>query len=235
MTNPPNPVDDFLHQLSVDIFGENIVDNTNPSYYPRHANLSLHPQSNYIPQDLNYQPQQTPTFTTPHHSQYASSSHEITEESPSQVPTAPSSAAETPTSSVPPSPMEARPSEKKRKTTGPSYDAPWWRFYEQTKDASDVMLSGRCKVKNCKVFYRYSKANDLSAFKKHADKHVAKNEEPQDQPDPHLVQSAINTDGSRTHQRYDEKRMLSEFARYIAQKEQPISMGNCLSFARLVI
>jgi hypothetical protein len=50
MSNPPNPVDDFMHQLSVDIFGEDIVDNTNPSqyyqqpqadapYYPRHANL----------------------------------------------------------------------------------------------------------------------------------------------------------------------------------------------------
>jgi hypothetical protein len=64
-----------------------------------------------------------------------------------------------------------------------------------------------------KFFYRYSKANGLSAFKKHADKYVAKNEEPQDQSDPRLVQSVINTDGSRTHQRYDEKRMLSEFAR----------------------
>jgi hypothetical protein len=29
--------------------------------------------------------------------------------------------------------------------------------------------------------------------------------------------------------------MLSEFARYIAKKEQPINMGNCLSFSRLVI
>jgi YD repeat-containing protein len=131
--------------------------------------------------------------------------------------------------------MEAGPSEKKRKTAGPSYDAPWWRFYEQIKDASGVMLSGRCKVKNCKVFYRYSKTNGLSAFKKHADKYVTKNEEPHDQPDPHLVQSVINTDGSRTQQRYDEKGMLSEFTRYITQKEQPISMGNCLSFAQLVI
>jgi hypothetical protein len=85
MTNPPNPVDDFMHQLSMDIFGEDIVDNTNPSqyypqdnapYYPRHTSLPLHPQSTYIPQYLNYQPQQTPTFTTPHHSQYASSSHD---------------------------------------------------------------------------------------------------------------------------------------------------------------
>jgi hypothetical protein len=131
--------------------------------------------------------------------------------------------------------MKAIPSEKKRKIVDPSYDAPWWYFYEQTKDASGVMLNGRCKIKNYKVFYIFSKSNGLSAFKKYVDKHVAKNEEPQDQPDPRVVQSVINTDDSRTYQRYDEKRMLSEFARYIVQKEQLISMDNCLSFARLVI
>jgi hypothetical protein len=61
-----------MHRLNVDIFGEDIVDNTNPSqtqyynpqanasYYPRHANLPLHSQSTCIPQYLNYQPQQTP-------------------------------------------------------------------------------------------------------------------------------------------------------------------------------
>jgi predicted glycoside hydrolase/deacetylase ChbG (UPF0249 family) len=81
------------------------------------------------------------------------------------------------------------------------------------------MLSGRCKVKNYKTFYKYSKKNSLSAFKKHADKYVAKNKEPQNQSDPRLVQSVINTNSSITHQRYDEKRMLSEFVRYIAQKE----------------
>jgi hypothetical protein len=75
-----------------------------------------------------------------------------------------------------------------------------------------------------KAFYKYTKANSFNAFKKYAIKHVVKNEEPQDQPDHRVVQSVINTDGSRTHQRYDKKRMLSEFARYIAQKEQPISM-----------
>jgi hypothetical protein len=120
--------------------------------YPRHANLPLHPQSTYIPQDINYEPQQTPIFTISHHPQYASNSCEITEESSSQVSTAPSSATETPTSSVPPSPMEAGLSEKKRKIANPFYDAPWWRFYEQTNDMSGVMLSGRCKVKNIKLF-----------------------------------------------------------------------------------
>jgi hypothetical protein len=121
----------------VDIFCEDIVDNTNPSqtqyynpqtnspYYPRHANLPLHPQLTYIPQDLNYQSQQTPTFTAPHRPQYTSSSHDIIEESPSQVLNALSSAAETPTSSIPLLSMEAGPSEKKRKTADPSHDASW--------------------------------------------------------------------------------------------------------------
>jgi hypothetical protein len=95
MTTPPNFVDDFMYLLSVNIFGEDVVDNINPSqtqyynpqtnapYYLRYANLPLHPQSMYIPQDLNYQPQQTPTFTAPHRPQYTSSFHDITEESPS--------------------------------------------------------------------------------------------------------------------------------------------------------
>jgi hAT family C-terminal dimerisation region len=123
----------------VDIFCEDIVDNTNPSqtqyynpqtnasYYSRHANLPLYPQSTYMPQDLNYQSQQTPTFTVPYHPQYTSSSHDITKESPSQVLTAPSSVTKTPISSVPPSSMETGPSEKKRKTADPSYNASWWR------------------------------------------------------------------------------------------------------------
>jgi hypothetical protein len=78
-----------MHRLSVDVFDEDVVDNTNLSqyypqnnapYYPRHANFPLHPQSTYVPQDINYQPQQNPTFTTPHHPQYTSSSHEMIEE-----------------------------------------------------------------------------------------------------------------------------------------------------------
>ena len=70
---------------------------------------------------------------------------------------------------------------------------------------------------------------------RHAQRHIQASQEPQEQPDNTLVQTQINPDGTRTHQKYDEKKMLSEFARYIAHKEQPISMGGCLSFARLVI
>jgi hypothetical protein len=36
MTYPSNPMDDFMHRLSVNIFGEDVVDNTNLSqYYPQ--------------------------------------------------------------------------------------------------------------------------------------------------------------------------------------------------------
>jgi hypothetical protein len=219
-----HPVDDFIHQFSVEIFDEDYYPDPNASssepVYRRHDNLPL-------PQNLNYQPQPQ--------SQQTFTQHEIIEELQSHVPTPPSSVVETPNPSVPPSPMEAEPTGKRKRPFIPTYDAPWWHFYEMTKDASGVLISAKCKVKNYKVNYRYIKSNNLSSFKKHANKHLLKNEEPQEHADNLFVQSVINSDGSRTHQRYDGKKMLSEFARYIAHKEQLISMDNCLSFARLVI
>jgi hypothetical protein len=217
-------VDDFLYWFSVEIFGEDYYLDPNASssepIYHRHDNLPL-------PQDFNYQPQPQ--------SQQIFTQHEIIEEPPYHVPTPPSSVAKTPNPSVPPSPMKPEPAGKRKRPLVPTYEAPWWRFYEMTKDASGVLISAKCKVKNYKVNYRYIKPNDLSSFKKYADKHLIKNEEPQEYADNRFVQSVINSDGSRIHQTYDEKKMLSEFARYIAHKEQPISMGNYLSFARLVI
>jgi hypothetical protein len=50
-----------------------------------------------------------------------------------------------------------------------------------------------------------------------------------------MVENCLNSDGTRTLIKYDEKRMLNEFARYIAKKEQPISMIYCTDFTRLVI
>jgi inhibitor of KinA sporulation pathway (predicted exonuclease) len=50
-----------------------------------------------------------------------------------------------------------------------------------------------------------------------------------------MVQSCLNSDGTRTLVKYDEKRMLNEFAQYIAKKEQPISIAYCTDFSRLVI
>jgi hypothetical protein len=50
-----------------------------------------------------------------------------------------------------------------------------------------------------------------------------------------MVQSCLNSDDTKTLVKYDEKRMLNEFARYIAKKEQPISMAYYTDFVRLVI
>jgi hypothetical protein len=50
-----------------------------------------------------------------------------------------------------------------------------------------------------------------------------------------MVQSCLNSDGTRTLVKYDENKMLSEFARYIAKKEQPISLTYYTDFVRLVI
>jgi len=212
----------------------------------------------YFGQDLNYTPQnQNPPYYSqgPHPSvqgstssaQYTTSSAPFTispHTLPPRYPTTTSTTTTSPDVSSPPSPeiqaapsdLQTGPSEKrKRRNPTPTYDAGWWRFYEMTKDADGVLKSARCKVKNCLTSYNYVKANGTSTFKKHVDKHLKRNEEPQEQADNSLVQTLIRSDGTRTHQKYDEKRMLSEFARYIAHKEQPISMGNCLSFARLII
>jgi hypothetical protein len=140
----------------------------------------------------------------------------------------------TPDSSVPESPIESG-ADKRRKRTPPIYDAPWWRYYEQTLGPDGVLINARCKVSNCKTSYNYVIKNGLSQFKKHADKHIAKNKESQERPDTRMVQSYLNSDGTRTLVKYDEKRVLNDFARYIVKKEQPISMAYCTDFARLVI
>jgi hypothetical protein len=50
-----------------------------------------------------------------------------------------------------------------------------------------------------------------------------------------MIQSFLNLDDIRTLTKYDEKRILSEFTRYIAKKEQPINMVYYIDFARLII
>jgi hypothetical protein len=134
---------------------------------------------------------------------------------------------EEPEASTPPGP-------RKRRNPRPKYNAHWWRYFEQTIDpATGKCVSARCKVKGCKSSFTYDDNN--SSMGRHAARHISNGEQPQEQPDNTLVQTQINPDGTRTHQKYDEKKMLSEFARYITHKEQPISMSGCLSFARLVI
>ena len=62
-----------------------------------------------------------------------------------------------------------------------------------------------------------------------------KHEEPSEDADPKIIQTLINTDGTRTNPKFDESKLLSELARYVTHKEQPISMGSCMSFSRLCI
>jgi inhibitor of KinA sporulation pathway (predicted exonuclease) len=50
-----------------------------------------------------------------------------------------------------------------------------------------------------------------------------------------MVKSCLNSNGTRTLVKYDEKRILNEFARYIAKKEQPISIAYCTGFAQFII
>jgi predicted metal-binding transcription factor (methanogenesis marker protein 9) len=103
-------------------------------------------------------------------------------------------------------------------------------FFEMTKDASGVLISAKCKVKNYKVNYRYIKSNGLSSFKKHIDKYLLKNEELQEHADNRFVQSVITRMVVEPTKDMT-KKILSEFARYITHKEQLISMDNYLSFA----
>jgi hypothetical protein len=58
-------------------------------------------------------------------------------------------------------------------------------------------------VSNCKTSYNYVIKNGLSQFKKYANKHIAKNEEPKKRPDICMVQSYLNSDGTRTLAKYD--------------------------------
>ena len=136
---------------------------------------------------------------------------------------------------MPPSSSASGP--RKRKAPRPKYSASWWRYFEKELDpVTGRCISARCKVKGCNAYFRYDDNN--SSLSRHAQRHIDAGVEPQEHLDEvtsPLVQTQINPDGTRTHNKYDEKKMLSEFARYIAHKEQPLSMGGCLSFARLVI
>ena len=250
MTSPhrEQTVEQMVARISSDLFDYDPPQNQNPNYYPQipHAPPQIsHPPPQYFP-DLNYYPQNpnihgdagatASNSTTPYH---ISPQTDPTSALPPRFTTAPGTSLPnepTPDSSVPPSPAEAEGSNrrKRKKPTAPIYDASWWRFYEQTKDGTGKLISARCKVKDCKANYVYVQANGLSTFKKHADKHMAQNVEPQERADNQLVQTLMNSDGTRTHRRYDEKIMLREVVRYIVHKEQPISTGNCLSFARMI-
>jgi hypothetical protein len=57
-------------------------------------------------------------------------------------------------SSVPESPVEFG-ADKRRKKAPPTYDAPWWHYYEQNLGPDCVLINARCNVSNCKTPYNY--------------------------------------------------------------------------------
>jgi hypothetical protein len=126
-------------------------------------------------------------------------------------------------------------SRKRKKARDARFNAWFWKYFEQTFDENDNLIRIRCKVKKCKADFDYVSSNGTNTYSRHADKHVKKNEEPQERPDPLPVQTTINPDGTRNMVKYDANKMLGEFARYIAKKEYPIRMGGCWSFARLMV
>jgi hypothetical protein len=81
----------------------------------------------------------------------------------------------------------------------------------------------------------YKQSSGMTSFKRHVEMHQKKGEVSSENAGPRQIQTLMQPDGIRTHPKFDEARMLSEMARYIIHKEQPLSMGGCMSFVRLVI
>ena len=150
-------------------------------------------------QDLNYCPQPTPYFGSASGGSSSTVPAAYTSSPAPEIQVEASQATTTTTSGG------ATQVPKKRKAN-PKYTADWWRYFEQTLDADGHLVSAKCKVKKCSAQYFYKVKDGTNSFKRHAEKHIANKQEPQERPDPTNVQTLINPDGSRTHQRYDEKK-----------------------------
>ena len=139
---------------------------------------------------------------------------------------------------APPPPIVPRPPQQpaaKKARRPPEYNQYWFEWYDVTKDDDGYLKTLYCKVDHCKKpYFVYKQASGMSSFKRHVDVHIRKGENynPNNTPQ---IQTQITPDGTLTNPKFDEKRMLSELARYITHKAQPISMGGCTAFARLVI
>jgi hypothetical protein len=178
----PSHAEEMTHRLSVEIFGKDMSHSNPPNpYYQQNPNLP-HPyyrqilSQQYYPSqphiDPNYNPQITSfsvgqgSTSFPSSSQYPSSSNQYQPSSQyntdtttsgglrSLHPTSAGYSTPTPDSSVPESPIESG-AEKRRKIAPPTYDAPWWRYYEQILGPDGVLINARCKVSNCKTSYNY--------------------------------------------------------------------------------
>jgi hypothetical protein len=149
----PSHAEEMVHRLSVEIFGEDMPRSNppNPYYQQNHNPLHLYYQqissqqyypsqphvdpssSNYNPQITSFSAGQGSTSFPSSSNQYPPSSQNNTDTicdglSPLH-PTSAGCSTPTPDSSVPESPIESG-ADKRRKRAPPTYDAPWWRYYE---------------------------------------------------------------------------------------------------------
>jgi hypothetical protein len=140
-----------------------------------------------------------------------------------------------PSRSAPAPPPPQQPAVKKTKRA-PEYNQPWLAWYKVTKDENDILKTLNYKVSNCKKpYFVYKQSSGMTSFKRHIEMHQKKGEVPSENAEPRQIQTLMQLDGTRTHPKFNEPRMLSEMTRYITHKEQPISMGGCMSFVWLVI
>ena len=166
----------------------------NVNYPPPNYSQNLNFPSPYfqqLPQDLNLYPQSSPRPNFSSGAGGSSTTVNATASDCDEIQVEPQQT----------EPIEP-PSKKRRKS---KYTKPFWRFYEMTFDDEGNLISARCKVRNCKAEYFYTSSNGTNTFSRHVEKHIKANEEPQEHPDRTPVQTLINPDGTRTHQRYDEK------------------------------
>jgi hypothetical protein len=143
--------EEMAYRLSVEIFDENMPRSNHPNpYYQQNPN-PLHPYYQQIPSqqyypsqphvDPIYNPQitsfsagQGSTSFSSSSNQYPSNSQYNTDTTtsgrlPLLHPTSAGCSTPTPDSSVPESSIESG-ADKRRKRAPPTYDAPWWRYYE---------------------------------------------------------------------------------------------------------
>jgi hypothetical protein len=89
-----------------------------------------------------------------------------------------------------------------------------------TKDQDDILKTLDCKVPNCKKpYFVYKEYSAMIIFKRHVEMHQKKGEVPSENVEPRQIQTLMQPDGTRTHPKFDEARMLSEMTRYITHKE----------------
>ena len=221
---PPESTAEMAARLSTDLF------NPIPSTYPQSSSqmappyYQQNPQQEPLPYFQQY-PQQEPLpyfqqYPQYPHQTYGGTSSGIGSSSQFTTPIA-----STPSPNVPEIQAEeevaaqsaqqvapiAAPAAKKKKTTrAPGYGAEWLPWYEVTYHADGTMNTLHCKVKGCpKGHFTYVKANGMSSFKRHADSHKGKNERPQENADPRLIQTLMNPDGTHTHHYRPKKRATS--------------------------